>query len=182
MLSRSKATNRARRGKGEEGRIGVDVGISNLVALNNGGLIHSPKFLKHSTEKIKHFQRELSRKKKGSNNREKAKLALAKAWRKVRRRRDDFAHKLSFKLASENGTVVFEDLKIQNMVRNHNLASAILDSTCGKLRQLTAYKAQRRGGQVILVDQSGTSQKCSRCGEMVQSLFQKEFTNALKAD
>jgi putative transposase len=159
-----------RRSKNEEKKnsaIGVDVGLSNLVALSNGETIPNPKFLKQSAKKIKHLQRELSRKKKDSKNREKAKLSLAKAWRKVRREREDFAHKLSNKLSRENETIVFEDLKIQNMVKNHNLASAILDSTWGKLRQLTAYKAERRRGRVIIVNPSKSSQKCSGCGEMV---------------
>lgn len=150
--------------KKPEGSIGVDVGITNLVALSSGETIPNPKFLKISVEKIKRLQRELSRKQKGSNRRGKAKLALAKAWRKVRRQRDDYGHKLSFKLATENKMIVFEELKIQNMTKNHNLASAIIDSTWGKLRLLTAYKAERRGGRVILVNPNGTSQKCSRCG------------------
>jgi putative transposase len=160
--------------------VGVDVGIGNLVGLSSGELIPNPKFLKESSEKIRSIQRELSRKKKGSQNREKAKLALAKSWRKVRRQRDDFAHKLSFKLAEENETIVFEDLKINRMVKNHNLASAILDSTWGKLRQLTAYKAERRGGRVILVNPSGSSQKCSRCGEMVPKSLSERIHQCLK--
>ena len=144
--------------------IGVDVGVSNLVALSSGEVIPNPRFLKQSAQCIKHLQRELSRKKIGSQRRAKAKLCLAKTWRKVRRQREDFTHKLSHKLTTENNAIVFEDLKIQNMVKNHNLASAILDSTWGKLRQLTAYKAEKRGGRVILANPSGTSQKCSRCG------------------
>ncbi|AFU58379.1 putative transposase, IS605 OrfB family [Candidatus Nitrososphaera gargensis Ga9.2] len=59
---------------------------------------------------------------------------------------------------------MFEKLNINNMVKNHNPASAIMDVTWSKLRQMTAYKVERRGGQVILVNPSGTSQKCSRCG------------------
>ena len=113
------------------------------------------------------MQRSLSRKKKNSKNRLKAKIALAKAWRKVRRQRDDVGHKVSHRLAEEYGTVVFEDLKIGNMVKNHSLASAILDVTWEKLRQLTAYKAERRSGRVIPVEPSGTSQICSGCEEIV---------------
>lgn len=149
-----------------DGKVGVDVGVSSLVALSDGTLIDNPRFLNLSVERIKMLQRRLSRKKRGSNNREKAKLSLAKMWRKVRRQRDDFTHKLSDKLVKDNKTIVFEDLRIGNMVKNHNLASAIMDSTWGKLRQLTAYKAERRGGQVILVNPCGTSQKCSRCGNI----------------
>ncbi|MDV3243815.1 MAG: transposase [Nitrososphaerales archaeon] len=147
--------------------VGVDLGVINLVALSDGTLIDNQRFLGHSAERINALQRRISRKERGSNNREKAKSSLAKAWRKVRRQRDDFAHKLSDKLTKENQVIVFEDLKIPNMVKNHNLASAIMDSTWGKLRWLTAYKAERRGGRVILVEPRGTSQKCSGCGEMV---------------
>jgi len=150
-----------------DGKVGVDMGISNIVALSDGTLIDNPRFFTHSEERIKSLQRRLSRKKKGSSNREKAKLSLAKSWRKVRRQRDDFAHKLSDRLTKENKVIVFEDLKIGNMVKNHNLASAIMDVAWGKLRRLTAYKAERRGGRVILVNPSGTSQKCSGCGEAV---------------
>ncbi len=160
--------------------IGVDVGVSNLASLSSGELIPNPKFLKQSAEKIKKLQRELSRKKKGSKNREKAKIALAKSWRKVRSQRDDFTHKLSHKLATENKLVVFEDLKIQNMVKNHNLASAIMDSTWGKLRQLTAYKAERRSGRVIFVNPSGTSQKCSERGEMIPKFLSERVHQCLK--
>jgi putative transposase len=142
----------------------VDVGIGNLVALSSGEVISNPKFLVRSLEKIKHLQRRLSRKRIYSNNRQKTKLALAKIWRKVRRQRYDLIHKLSSRLASENSTIVFESLKIKNMVKNHRIASAILDATWGKLRRQTAYKAERRGGRVVLVNPVGTSQKCSGCG------------------
>ena len=82
-------------------------------------------------------------------------------------RASDFAHKLSDSLTKENQLIVFEDLQIGNMVKNHSLASAIMDACWGKTRQLTAYKAERRGGRVMLVPPSGTSQKCSGCGETV---------------
>lgn len=149
--------------------IGVDVGVLNSIALSDGNIVENPRYLKRSADRIKSIQRELSRKKKGSRNREKARTSLAIAWRKVRRQRDDFGHKVSHKLATENGTIVFEDLKIQNMVKNHNLASAIMDAAWGKLRLLTAYKAERRGGRVTLVNPSGTSQKCSEC-DMISSI------------
>ena len=124
------------------GRVGVDMGISNVVALSDGMLIDNPRLLNKTIERIKSLQRRLSRKKKGSSNSEKAKLSLAKAWRKARRERGDFAHKLSDELTKENKVIVFEDLKIQNMVRNHSLASAIMDASWGQLRRLAAYKAE----------------------------------------
>jgi putative transposase len=148
--------------------VGVDVGVSNIVALSDGTLVDNPRFLNESAERIKSLQRHLSRKKKGSNNREKARVKLAKAWRTVRRQRDDYAHKLSDKLTKENNLIVFEDLKVENMVKNHRLASAIMDASWGQLRRMTAFKAERRGGWVILVEPRGTSQKCSGCGKTVE--------------
>src|SRR5712691_401262 len=110
------------------GKVGVDAGISNVVALSDGTIVDNPRFLNRSVKRIKSFQRHLSRKKRGSANGEKARLSLAKAWRKARRQRDDFAHKLSDKLTKENKVIVFEDLEIRNLVKNHNLESAIMDA------------------------------------------------------
>ncbi len=151
-----------------ENAVGVDRGIENLMVLSTGEMMANPRHLKQSIKRIKELQRSLSRKEKWSGNREKTRIQLAKAWRKVRNQRTDYAHKVSTKLASTHDTIVFENLKINNMVKNHNLAQAIMDAAWGKLRRFSAYKVQRRGGRVILVNPSGTSQKCSRCGVVVQ--------------
>lgn len=143
--------------------VGVDVGISPIVALSDGTTISSPRFLKRSEVDIKGLQKSLSRKREGSSNWQKTKLLLAKASRRVRNRRNDFAHKTSKSLADSYGLIVFEDLAITNMVKNHSLASAILDACWGKLRRLTAYKAEGRGGRAILVEPRGSSQECSGC-------------------
>jgi len=150
-----------------DGQVGADVGVTNVVALSDGTIIEGPRFTRRSVERISSLQRKLSRKKTSSNNREKARLALAKAHRVIKRQREDFAHKLSDALTKDNDLIVFEDLKVGNMMKNHSLASAIMDASWGKLRQLTVYKAERRGGRVMLVNANGTSQKCSECGEMV---------------
>jgi len=145
--------------------VGVDVGLLNWMTLSDGKKIQNTLDFEAQARNIKELQRSLSQKNKGSKNREKARIALAKAWRKVRRQRDDFVHKTSKLLADDGYTlVVFEKLNIANMVKNHNLAQAIMDATWGKLRLYTAYKVERRGGQVIVVNPNGTSQKCSRCG------------------
>jgi putative transposase len=154
--------NQEKRPRSSKGAIGVDTGLLNVTTLSDGVLIENPRTLKQSAEKIRTLQCNLSGKKKGSRKREKARTALTKAWRKVRRQRGHFAHNISSKLATENSIIVFEDL-ISNMVKNHNLASAIMDATWGRLRRLTAHKAEMRGGRVLLVNPSGTSQKCSGC-------------------
>ncbi len=147
--------------------VGIDLGLTTLATLSDDEKFENPRHLKHSIAKIKQQQRSLSRKTKGSNNRTKARVLLAKTWRNVRRQRDDAAHKISRYLADNYGMIVFEDLKVAQMVKNHNLASAIMDAVWGKLRLLTAYKAEQRSGQVILVNPSGTTQKCSGCGNVV---------------
>jgi len=144
--------------------VGIDKGIVNLMALSTDEMIENPRYIKRAVDNIKTLQRSLSRKEKGSHTREKARIQLAKAWRKVRNQRLDYCHKKSAKLATRFDTIVFEDLKINNMVRNHNVAQAIMDATWGMLSRITTYKVERRGGRIIVVNPDGTSQKCSRCG------------------
>jgi putative transposase len=163
-----------------KGQVGVDLGVTNVMALSDGTTIESPRLVKRSAVRLRTLQRALSRKKRGSKNREKARIAFAKAWRKVRRQRRDFAHKLSDKLTKENRLIVFEDLKVGNLVKNNTLASAIMDASWGQLRRLTAYKAERRGGRVILVDPRGTSQKCSGCGEVVRKELSERTHKCLR--
>lgn len=144
--------------------IGIDMGLLNWMTLSNGDSVRNPMNIEARTSRIKKLQRRLSRKEKYSHNREKARTLLAREWRNLRRRRDDFCHKESKKLADKYDTIVFEKLNITGMVRNHHLAKAIMEATWGKLRLYTAYKVERLGGQVILVNPNGTSQKCSKCG------------------
>ncbi len=144
--------------------VGTDVGLFNWMTLSDGNKIQNAIDYAAQTRRIKELQRSFSRKEKGSHNQEKARIQLAKAWRQVRRCRDDFVHKTSKELADNYDTIVFEKLNIGNMVKNHNLAQAIMDATWGKLRLYTAYKVERRGGRCLVVNPNGTSQKCSRCG------------------
>jgi putative transposase len=148
--------------------IGVDVGLKSLAMLSTGERIEPPKFLRASEDKIKIVQREVSRKVKGSNNRRKCVRRLAKAHRRVERQRDDFLHKASRNLSLKADTIVFENLQIQNMVKNHHFAKSIGDAGWGKLMQYTAYKVEETGRSVAYVNPNGTSQICSRCGTMVR--------------
>jgi putative transposase len=90
--------------------IGIDLGISHIITLSNGTSVGNPRFLKESEGRIKLLQKELSRKQKGSKRRKIARIRLAKAWRSIRRQRDDFAHKLSDDLARQFSLIAFEDL------------------------------------------------------------------------
>jgi putative transposase len=143
--------------------IGVDVGLTNWITLSNGQVIDRPKFLDNSIGKIKTLQRNLSKKKKGSKNRWKSKIQLAKAWRKVKLQREDYCHKVTANLATNYRTIVFEKLSIKNMTKNHNLATSILDATWYQVKQLAAYKAE-----VKEVNARNTTQTCSNCGLVVE--------------
>lgn len=151
-----------------EKKIGIDLGVSQLAVTSDGGRIGSPKFFRKSEEKLKRKQRAVSKKKRGSGRRRKAIRELAKLHEKVANQRRDYAHKESRKLVHEYGLIAFEDLNIRGMVKNHHLAKSIADSGWNQLVQFVTYKAESAGRQVVQVNPSGTSQRCSNCGEIVK--------------
>src|SRR5205823_11821075 len=109
-------------------------------------------------------QQALSRRKRGSHRRAKAKRAVARIHRRIRKQRADFLHKQSRKLVNEYGTIVFERLQPRSMIRNHNLALSISDAGWGQFVQYCSYKAASADRSVVFVDPRYTSQKCSDCG------------------
>ena len=118
--------------------IGLDVGITSLIATSNGDKITNPKHFKKLRKKLKRTQKALARKQKGSNNRKKARVQVAKVYAEIADARKDFLHKLTTQIIRENQTIVVEDLAIKNMMKNHKLALAISDASWGELiRQLS---------------------------------------------
>jgi putative transposase len=144
--------------------VGVDVGITTLATLSDGTEIENPKTLDKYDSKLRKAHRDLSRKKKGSSNRNKQKTVLKGVYRKVRNARKDYLHKTSRRLADTYDKIVFENLQIKNMVKNHHLARSIHDASWGILISLTTYKAEYAGGVVELVNPRNTSKQCSVCG------------------
>ena len=144
-------------------KVGIDVGLKSLLTLSNGKKIEPPKFFRKSEDKLAWEQRKLSRKKKGSKNRNKQRIKVSKIHRKIRNQRKDFAHKLSRKLVNTFDEIVFEDLQIQNMMQNHNLAKSIVDAGWNQLIRLSNYKAEYAGKIVRLVNPYKSSQICI-CG------------------
>lgn len=147
--------------------VGVDVGIEKFAALSDEALIENPKFLQKSEAKLKHEQRLLSRKKKGSNSRIKQRQRLAKLHHKIKNQRNDFLHKESRKLVKNYDVIMFEDLRVKNMVKNHHLAKSISDASWAKFIEYVSYKAESAGKKIIFVNPKNTSQICSGCGAIV---------------
>jgi len=147
-----------------ESHVGVDLGLNSLVTLSNGEKVSPPKFLRKMEKKLSREQKRLSRKKKHSKNWTKQTVRVAKVHRRVRLQRTDFDHKTSRMLVRRFGMIVFEKLRIQNMVKNHRLAKSIADASWGQLQAFTSYKAAEAGTIVTFVDPYGTTADCSMCG------------------
>jgi putative transposase len=147
--------------------IGVDVGLTHLLALNNGELIENLRWFRSSEKKLAKEQRKLSRKKKGSHNRDRQRVKVARVHRSIRNQRKDFHHKLSRQLVDRYDLIVYEDLTISNMAKNHHLAKSITDAGWDQLMRFTWYKAEEAGSWVEYVSAYGTTQVCSRCSKIV---------------
>ncbi|PUA32627.1 MAG: transposase [Candidatus Terraquivivens tikiterensis] len=138
--------------------VGIDVGIKHFLTDSDGRQIENPRFYQKTLDRIKILQHWLSRKKKGSRNREKMKVKLAKVYERLVNQRNDFLHKLSRFYVNNYDVICVEKLNIRNMVRNHNLAQRILDASWGKFIRLLHEKAERAACVVVDVPPRGTSE------------------------
>ena len=151
-----------------ESSVGIDLGLNEIATLSNGEKIDNPRWFRENEKKLVKEQRKLSRKKRASQNRKKQKIIVANVHRKIRNQRKDFHHKLSKVLITDYDLIVFEDLKIKNMVKNKYLAKSILDAGWNQLISFVSYKAAEAGKIVEFVNPKGTSQLCSSCGVEVK--------------
>ena len=158
-------TDIASRPKPKNDAIGVDLGVTKLVATSNGTTYENPHALAIQEEKLLRAQKILSRKKKGSKNYEKQRIRVARLHEKVKNTRKDAMHKLTTALINENQVIVAETLKPKNMVKNHHLARSISDASFGEIIRQFSYKAEWYKRTFIQIDQFFPSTKtCSRCG------------------
>jgi putative transposase len=150
--------------------IGIDLGITNFVTTSNGDKFFDPKPLKKYTRKLRRIQRSMSRKKKGSKNRKKEVKKLQKIYAKIKNIRQDFQQKLSTQLIRENQTIVVENLKVSNMLKNHKLAKSISDVGWYGFTEQLKYKAKWYGRNFERVPPHNTSKTCSDCGTLNNTL------------
>ena len=172
-----------------EGAVGIDLGLLHFATLSTGETIENPRHYRRGLKRMKLLSQMKDRRKKGSQRRKRAALALAKAHRKVRNQRKDFQHKAARTLVNRFGTLVFEDLQILNMSAapdpkpdpnkdgaylpngasaKAGLNQSILDAGWGQFQQYCVAKAASAGRRVLFVDPCMTSQRCSGCGAIVK--------------
>jgi putative transposase len=144
--------------------VAIDRGITNLLADSDGRLVPNPAHLEKTLTRLARAQRTVSRRKKGSKNREKAKLRVMRLHRKVRRQRDHVLHVLSHGYAKSHGVVVIEKLNVAGMVKNHNLARGIAGAGWSRFAEMLRYKLAWSGGTLVEVPAAYSSQTCSACG------------------
>lgn len=167
--------------KESKNRIGIDLGIKDFATFSNGTKIDNPKPKRKIQDKIARLERILSKtkfivdkvtgKKSPSHNREKIRKKLAKLQEKASNQRNDFLHKLTKQIINENQVIVCEKLKIENMVKNHNLAYSIEDAGWGEFLRQIKYKSEWYGRTFIQIDTFYPSSKtCNQCGYINKEL------------
>jgi len=155
--------------------VGIDLGVKDFVITSDGEVFENKHFLKKQENKIKKLQRQLSRKVKGSNNREKARIKLAKVHKHLVNQRENYIHSVVNELLKYYDNIYMEDLNVSGMLKNHKLAKAIQEIGFYRFKSLLLDKSTNNGKNVIFVDRFYPSSKtCSCCGYVYRKLTLKE--------
>ena len=157
--------------------VGIDLGLKHFATFSDGTKIDTQGFLKSYLELLARRQRQHSRKEKGSKNRRRSAMRLARLHRRIRTRRNDFLHKTTTMLAKTKSAIVVENLSVRNMMRNGRLARSIGDQGWSEFRRQLVYKTKWYGSKLIVADRFYPSSKtCSRCGHVKAELTLAERT------
>ena len=155
--------------------VGIDLGIKDFVITSDGEVFNNLHFKKSETKKIKRLQRQLSKKQRESNNRNKIRIRLAKLYKKTNDRKQYYLHSVSNSLIDENQVICMEDLNVKGMSKNHNLAESILEMSFGEFRRILEYKASWYNRRIVFVDRFYPSSKtCHNCGYVNKELKLKD--------
>ena len=152
-------------------KIGIDLGLHNLIVCSNGTKVESPKHFRKAQAKLAKEQRKFARTQKGSNGYEKMRIKVARCHQKIKNQRKDFLHKLSTKLINENQVICLEDLSVKGMQKNHKLAKSVADASFSMFVSMLEYKAKWYGRTIVKIDRFYPStQICNGCGFQNTSL------------
>jgi putative transposase len=144
------------------------MGLKHLVITSDSEFFDHPKYFRQSERKLRRAQRRVSRRQKGSLSRQKAVVLLQKVHQRITNQRRDTSHKIASSLVDRYDLIAVENLQVQNMTKNHNLAKSILDASWSAFQSILSCKAEEAGKQVVKVDPKNTSQECSDCGQIVK--------------
>lgn len=151
--------------------IGLDLGIKDFIVDSNRNRYENRHFYKNQEKKLKKLQQQLSKKQKGSNNRNKLKIKLAKVHEKISNQRNTYLHQITSKLVNENQIICIEDLNVKGMMSNHKLAKSIQELSLYEFRRQLEYKCRWYGRQLIIIDRFYPSSKtCHNCGYIYKDL------------
>lgn len=147
--------------------VGLDMGLKHLIVTSEGDFYPAPKYLRESEQEINRLNRELHRRKKGSNRRKETIRKLQRAHEHIANQRKDYAHKIAFSLVRDYDLIAVENLNIESMIKNHYVAKSIADASWSTFINILSSHAAEAGKKVVQVNANNTSQICSSCGEKV---------------
>ena len=151
--------------------IGLDLGIKDFIVDSNGNRYENKHFYKNQENKLKKLNKQLSKKQKGSNNRNKVRIKLSRVHEKIKNQRQYYLHQIISKIVSENQIICIEDLNVNGMMSNHKLAKSIQELSLYEFRRQLEYKCKWYGRQLIVIDRFYPSSKtCHNCGYIYKDL------------
>ncbi len=155
--------------------VGLDLGIKDFIVTSEGQVFDNLKFKKSKIKRIKRLQRQLSKKQKGSNNRNKTRIKLSILHESIKNKTNNYLHLITTQLVNENQVICIEDLNVKGMIKNHKLAESIQSLSFGRFREILTYKCDWYGRDLVVIDRFYPSSKlCNVCGYKNKDLTLKD--------